>query len=203
MNDLIRQVHAKYSAHVAHATQVAHLATRLFAELGEVHGLQDADRDLLTQAAYLHDIGHFVHKKKHHKHSHHLILHDRLLDEWEAEFREHVALLALNHRKNKLLQISDLPKPLRGRFLSLTALLRIADVLDYEHEQTTTVEKVVIDHEKKEILLSVTGMPLLPYEQKLRDKLHLAARVWNMGITVQNGQERVSAEESDRTPTDS
>jgi len=191
MNDLIRQVHAKYHAYVEHAVQVATFSTRLFVELEEVHGLGETERHWLTQAAYLHDIGHFVHKKKHHKHSHHLILHDRLLDEWDEQTREIVALLALNHRKKKTLLPDDLQGPLRHRILSLIALLRIADVLDYEHEQKTTIEQVSVDKHPQAITITIAGMPLLPYEQKLRDKLQLASSTWGLSITLQNGAEQV------------
>lgn len=192
MNDLIRQVHAKYNAYVEHAVQVAIFSTRLFLELERVHGLGERERHLLTQAAYLHDIGHFVHKKKHHKHSYHLILHDRLLDEWDEETREIIALLALNHRKKKTLLPDELQDPLRGKILSLAALLRIADVLDYEHEQKTTIERVHVDGAADGITITISGMPVLVYEQKLRDKLQLACTTWNTNITLQNGPEQIT-----------
>ncbi len=192
MNDLIRQVHAKYNAYVEHAVQVAAFSTRLFTELAQVHGLHETEHHWLTQAAYLHDIGHFIHKKKHHKHSHHLILHDRLLDEWEEQTREVVALLALNHRKKKTLLPDELPNPLRKKILSLAALLRIADVLDYEHEQKTTIEHVHIDGATDSITITITGMPILVYEQKLRDKLHLACTTWKTSLTLQHGNEQIT-----------
>ena len=56
-----------------HGQHVAALATRLFDELGDEHGLSPRDRLLLQVAALLHDIGIYVSLRAHHKHAQYLL----------------------------------------------------------------------------------------------------------------------------------
>ena len=63
----------KYNFDEVHARHVAHLASVLFDQLRDLHGLGVRDRRLLAAAAVLHDVGDFVSFKGHHKHSLYLI----------------------------------------------------------------------------------------------------------------------------------
>ena len=56
-----------------HGQHVANLATRLFDELGDEHGLGDRERLLLQVAALLHDVGMYVSLRAHHKHSQYIL----------------------------------------------------------------------------------------------------------------------------------
>ena len=57
-----------------HSRNVARLATELFDQTSELHGLGPADRELLEFGALLHDIGEHVASQGHHKHGAYLVL---------------------------------------------------------------------------------------------------------------------------------
>ena len=62
-----------------HAEQVQKLALQLFDAVGRRIGCEPADREILSDAALLHDVGYHIGHAKHHKHSFHLISHAELL----------------------------------------------------------------------------------------------------------------------------
>jgi exopolyphosphatase/guanosine-5'-triphosphate,3'-diphosphate pyrophosphatase len=62
-----------------HSSHVRKLALTLFDALGERLGCDREDRNLLADAAMLHDCGYHISYERHHKHSYHLILHADLL----------------------------------------------------------------------------------------------------------------------------
>jgi exopolyphosphatase/guanosine-5'-triphosphate,3'-diphosphate pyrophosphatase len=119
-----------------HARQVQRLALQLFDALGERLGADGADRQTLSDAALLHEIGYHINYNKHHKHSYHLILHADLLGVPPAE-QVAIANVARYHRgaapKRKHGNFGPLDKSLRGRIQRLAALLRLADGFDRGH----------------------------------------------------------------------
>lgn len=80
-----------------HAKQVQQLALPLFDSLGARLGCAPEDRQLLPDAAILHDIGYHISYDKHHKHSYYLITHADLLGMSPAE-QVIVANVARYHR---------------------------------------------------------------------------------------------------------
>jgi exopolyphosphatase/guanosine-5'-triphosphate,3'-diphosphate pyrophosphatase len=127
----------RYRFDEAHARHVADLATSLFDQLVDVHHLGTEERVLLRLAALLHDIGDFVGFDSHHKHSQYLIAHTELMGLAPAH-KELVANVARYHRK----ALPDLSHPgyrkldRRERTVvrKLSALLRVADAFDREHQ---------------------------------------------------------------------
>ena len=116
-----------------HGTHVAALATQLFDDLADVHGMGDADRELLEHAALLHDIGEHISAKGHDRHGAYLVQHGQL----RGFTPDEVAILASLTR----FHLRGMPKPFfepfrvldgegRDRAVRLTALLRLADGLD-------------------------------------------------------------------------
>src|SRR4029077_17018717 len=55
------------------ARNVAHLAVRLFDDLRAEHGLADRDRLLLQVPSLLHDVGIYINRRAHHKHSYYIL----------------------------------------------------------------------------------------------------------------------------------
>ena len=119
-----------------HATQVRRLALQLFDAIGERLGCAPADRQVLADAALLHDVGYHINYEKHHKHSYHLILHAELLG-MRPEEQVALANVARYHRgarpKRKHRNFGDLDEGLRERITRLAALLRVADGFDRGH----------------------------------------------------------------------
>nr|WP_236588098.1 HD domain-containing protein [Tumebacillus amylolyticus] len=182
----------KYQANIAHAQHVARLALRLYDGLGRLtHVVTAHDRAVLEHAAQLHDIGHYVHSKKHHLHSCHLIRHDRLLESWPEELRLWVSVLALNHRKKKV-RLEDLPAKHHARALTLIALLRMADALDYEHDQGTKLERVEVEEEERRIDLYLSGFEVEKNAEHLLGKFRLGLLTWNVDIVLHGASDWVT-----------
>ncbi len=119
-----------------HSRQVQRLALRLFDTLGARLGCIAQDRQILSDAALLHDVGYHINYDKHHKHSYHLIVHADLLGMSPAE-QVLVANVARYHRgaepRKRHRNLSSLNPALRRRIQLLSALLRVADGLDRGH----------------------------------------------------------------------
>jgi exopolyphosphatase/guanosine-5'-triphosphate,3'-diphosphate pyrophosphatase len=123
----------------------------LFDALADVHKLGKHEHYLLQCAALLHDVGLSRGGGKHHKMSMQMILDDTQLP-FTSTDRRVIASIARYHRKG-------LPKPKHYNLASLdritihtigvlSALLRIADSLDYSHESKVKVLGVNIGAKK-------------------------------------------------------
>jgi exopolyphosphatase / guanosine-5'-triphosphate,3'-diphosphate pyrophosphatase len=128
-----------------HANHVRYLVGRLFDQLAPLHGFGPAERELLTAAALLHDLGSVISYDSHHKHSEMLVIHNGLSGFTPREIAL-IALLARYHRKGapdtavyKLLMRAEDER----RLLQLSAILRLAEFL--ERARNATVDDVLIN----------------------------------------------------------
>jgi exopolyphosphatase/guanosine-5'-triphosphate,3'-diphosphate pyrophosphatase len=123
-----------------HVSHVANLALQLFDGFVSLHGLGAGERLLLEGAGHLHDIGHKFDNvgEGHHKES------ARMIREhgWRQFTPPQVAIMAQvarYHRKSppelKHEEFAALPEPDRQVVEKLSAILRLADSLDRNHEQ--------------------------------------------------------------------
>lgn len=127
-----------------HCAKVASIALSLFDQLTPLHGYGPWERELLSYAATLHDIGVLVGYYDHHKHGEYLIHNAALLG---FTHREIVILAALvrNHRKGfsglngyaMLLRPDD-----ELRIMRLSALLRLAEYLERSKSQVVHAVRV-------------------------------------------------------------
>ncbi|MEO8194819.1 MAG: Ppx/GppA phosphatase family protein [Gemmatimonadales bacterium] len=119
-----------------HSRHVQKLALRLFDSIGTKLGCDPADRQTLSDAALLHDIGYHINYDKHHKHSYHLITHADLLGMTPAE-QVVIANVARYHRgsepKKAHPNFGPLISEARKRVIRLAAILRVADGFDRGH----------------------------------------------------------------------
>src|SRR5256714_5125112 len=119
-----------------HSKHVQKLALQLFDAIGQRLGCAPEDRQLLSDAALLHDIGYHISYDKHNKHSYHLIEHAELLG-MTPEERLIIANVARYHRgadpRKKHVNYAALKKPLRRSIKRLSAILRVADGFDRGH----------------------------------------------------------------------
>jgi exopolyphosphatase / guanosine-5'-triphosphate,3'-diphosphate pyrophosphatase len=119
-----------------HAQHVQKLALRLFDSLGARLGCIPADRQILADAALLHDVGYHISYDRHHKHTYHLVLHAELLGLPPTD-QVMVANVARYHRggapQKRHRNFGSLDKEMRRRIRRLAALLRLADGLDRGH----------------------------------------------------------------------
>ncbi len=119
-----------------HSKHVQKLSLQIFDQIGERLGCEPGERDLLADAALLHDIGYHINYENHHKHSYHLISHAELLGMSPVE-QVIVANVARYHRgpqpKTKHRNYSGLDKQSRRIVKRLSAILRVADGFDRGH----------------------------------------------------------------------
>ncbi len=121
---------------VEHTHQVVRLALRLFDDLADWHGLGGEQRDWLAGGALLHDIGWIEGQKAHHKTALRYIRTSNLLS-WDQRLRLIVGSIARYHRKalprTKHDHFAALNARDRHMVRALSAILRVADGLDYSH----------------------------------------------------------------------
>jgi exopolyphosphatase/guanosine-5'-triphosphate,3'-diphosphate pyrophosphatase len=148
----------------AHGLQVARLALSLFDQLQNLHGLGEADRRLLLAAGILHDVGGFISKKGHHKHSLYLLSRSELPGLSPTEMLM-VANVARYHRRNvpqpthpEFMRLSE---PNRDRAKRLSAILRVADALDRTHRQQVGRVRAVQKNKRVKLELDCGGDCLL------------------------------------------
>src|SRR5712691_5742014 len=120
-----------------HARQVERLSVQLFEATLPLHELDEHDLRLLERAAFLHNTGMMIEARRHHKHSFRLIKETTLPDFTEEE-RHEIACIARYHRRampsTSHEEFAVLSRAARKRVSVLSALLRIADALDYSHD---------------------------------------------------------------------
>jgi exopolyphosphatase/guanosine-5'-triphosphate,3'-diphosphate pyrophosphatase len=129
----------KMGYHAEHAEQVAKLALSLFDQLRPLHEMGADLRLTLELGALLHDVGHFVNHKAHHRHGEYLVRNGDLpeLRGWK---RDMVGALVRYHNSKSEPQLEHpsyaaLEGERRRHARILTSLLRIAEKLESEHAQ--------------------------------------------------------------------
>jgi exopolyphosphatase / guanosine-5'-triphosphate,3'-diphosphate pyrophosphatase len=125
-----------------HAEHVRELGIMLFDQLQPVHHLPAQSRVLLESGALLHDIGHMVSHRGHHKHGEYLALNGDIPG-LEGRDRAVVASLVRYHNRKSQpaghhVAYSSLNSNDQRIARRLAALLRIAEALDHSHRQRVT-----------------------------------------------------------------
>ena len=179
----------RYHFDESHGQLVAQLATRLFDELKQRHGLGRRERLMLQAAALLHDVGDFVRYEGHHKHSYYIIEHSDLMGLTPAE-RALVANVARYHRKS-LPDVShpnfrELDREGRKTVRALSAILRVADALDREHLGKIQDLRLTLDNGTARILLD--SQPEAELEEwTVAHKASLFRDVFNLEVELVRG----------------
>ena len=128
----------KYGRDDPHERHIAELALSLFDQTRDLHGLSDADRELLELAALLHNVGTHLSFRGRHRHGRYIIRHSQLRGFTDEEV-ELLGLIVRYHRGARPRRhdpgIRELDDAARSRVKLLAALLRIAVPLDRGHTQ--------------------------------------------------------------------
>lgn len=126
----IRALGEKYQLPVPHAELTRQWAERLFDLLHPLHQLTTTEREWLSYAAYLHDIGHFINPSGHHKHGLYIILNSPMPG-FSSEEILLLANLVRYHRKSlpssEHFHYAALPRSQKKLIGLLAPLLRLAD----------------------------------------------------------------------------
>jgi exopolyphosphatase/guanosine-5'-triphosphate,3'-diphosphate pyrophosphatase len=154
------EIGKKYRFIEAHAKNVASLALSLFEQTRALHDYGEEEKKLLELAALLHDIGHFVSSRSHHKHSYYLIQSASFPGLTKKE-KLIVGLVARYHRKKfpqySHVGYSELSEVDQNRVQRLGAILRLADGLDRDHNQQVVDLQFLINSETKSAKLLLEG----------------------------------------------
>lgn len=178
-----------YEIDMAHGRQVGRLCAELFEVTAPVHGLPADYQRTALLAGLLHNIAvaRFG-SSKHHKRGRDLILKHPLTDVSDNE-RAVIALSTAFHRKPWTLERLDdepswqaLPDDLRPAGLCLSALVRIADGLDYSHTQATLIGGGEASAEG--VYISVLGEYAEIDGARAHDKADMWRLVYNMPFDV-------------------
>jgi len=148
------------NANQPHAEHVARLALDLFRGLRPLHGLANADGELLEFAANLHDIGFHIAPSKHHKHSAFLV-ENADLQGFTADEIQTLAQTVRYHRKatpkDSHPGFSSLPAAAKQKVRALAAMLRLADGLDRGYAQLVRGVRCRIGDKSVEVTLSAAA----------------------------------------------
>lgn len=143
---LIREFVERCHCDRRHVEHVRLLALSLFDQLSEQLEITEEERFLLEAASLLHDVGHLVSYRKHHKHSFQLIMHAERLPLSPRE-RTLVALISRYHRRRGPRKTHEAYAALesadRAIVKRLSGILRVADGLDRGH--TAIVERIITE----------------------------------------------------------
>jgi exopolyphosphatase / guanosine-5'-triphosphate,3'-diphosphate pyrophosphatase len=164
----------KFNVDFKHAQNVARLSETMGRQLQAYLGLKEEDLLYLILAAYLHDIGMYVHNRAHHKHAEYIISCLNLFRLTEEEIKL-IACVARYHRKSppvkSHLLYQSLPADKKILVQKLSALVRMANALDTSHKQKIQNMEVVIDRNQDVILKAqVKGNTILEKDGFLQKK---------------------------------
>ena len=180
------QLGQRYRYDEPNADRVARYAMELFDKTRKLHRLEEDDRLLLEVAAKLHDIGQYVNYGSHHKHSYYLIRASHLVG-LNVQQEELVANVARYHRKSPPKMKHDnyrtLAPSLRSRVIRMSALLRVADAMDYEHAGKVQSFRVETGPRRFSLRLHGTGDLALEKWSLLR-KCDLFEKTFKTHLTV-------------------
>ncbi len=146
----------EYDFLISHCRQVTKLALQLFKQTKSLHSLNKKEKKYLLYASLLHDIGYKTDSISHNKHSYQFIMNNPHL-RWSKKTKKIVACIARYHRGSFPKQTHKLfgklsPKK-QGVVTVLSALLRIADGLDYTHQNT--VKSLNVKIEKDTVIIEI------------------------------------------------
>ncbi len=177
----------RYIVEAPHARHVAYLALILYDRLENLMPAPSSPvyRENLETAALLHDIGYFIAKKGHHRHSRWILSHSKETQSWDENARRCISDLAFFHRKpltdKKLQYLRRFP-----RLLALSVVLRLADGLDRDHHQDVRIANIAVN--AKTVTLAVQRLGDEAYEHLVRVKAEGFSQAFGRNLKI----ERVS-----------
>ncbi len=180
-----------------HARQVMRLSAQMFAITRSLHSFDTRVLRMLERAALLHNAGMLIEARRHHKHSFRLIK-EAVLPDFTEEERYEIACIARYHRRalpsTNHEEFAVLSRSARKRVSVLSALLRVADALDYSHDARVlriAAEPALCNESIWTILLWVRSLADIDTEiEQAHDKADLFEKVFKrkLRLVVQDGR---------------
>lgn len=144
---------SRYHVDKSHALRIMTHAQNCFQQVAQNWGLKESDRELLTWAARVCEIGLDISHTQYHRHGAYLVDHSDLMGFSKGQQKQ-LALLVRGHRRSlpKTL-LSQWPKEEGRRLMKLIILLRIATVLSHGRD----------DRQLPDYVLEVSGAKIHLY----------------------------------------
>ena len=185
--------------HFSHCQQVSFLATQIFDHLKPYHHLEEKARSWLEGATLLHDIGWVKGQGKHHKTAQEMILENKTLIPVNHD-RKMIALIARYHRKalpkEKHAYFRDLNQKGKNSIKKLSAILRLADGLDWEHINNT--EQLSCQIKGHQLSLTCQVKRKMPSEiDRALQKGKYFENIFNLSLSIF----QITKKDVDKTPT--
>ena len=175
-----------YPEGLAHARRVTEMTLVLFDDLMPLHRMNERSRFLLECAGMLHDVGWKSGKKGHGERSGELILADEYIPFGVAE-RAIISLVARSHLGKKRPSEYDLFSVLspedQQRTIVLSALLRIADGLDFRHQGAVESVQCSIRPESVECIIT-SSYNVTPEKEKAGIKAELFENTFGLPFFI-------------------
>lgn len=149
-----------------HADQVARISKIIFEATAPLHELPLGDAELMDHAARLHDIGHHIAGKNHHKHAQYLLQHTRMLGFTAPEIAVLANTVRYHSRSRPKLShqaFAALPSADQERVRVLAGILKIADGMDRSHNQPIEDVSVEVSDDGIAIIGTATDSADLEY----------------------------------------
>lgn len=182
-----RAIGEKYHYDGKHAEKVAQFALELFDVLAAEHGFGPRQRTLLHVAALLHDIGDFVSRRAHHKHSYYLILNSEVFGLRRDEMIL-VAHVARYHRRSvpkpSHLEYAVLESEKRVLISKLAAILRVADALDRNRQQNVKSIKATVEADGFRIQ-ALTSSEIETGTAAMKQKLIMMEETYGLQVRIE------------------
>ncbi|HEY1659027.1 MAG TPA: Ppx/GppA phosphatase family protein [Candidatus Sulfotelmatobacter sp.] len=145
-----------YHVDMKHALDVRSSAMLLFSMLRSVHRLPPEYREWLSAAAMLYEVGDYVNRNGHHRHTHYILSNSEILG-YTPQQRRIIAAIARFLGKSRPtlddLAIKTLEPEERGSVQKAIMLLRIARALNLGRSRA--VQKVRVSHRAAEVRLTL------------------------------------------------
>lgn len=180
------EISRKYHIEQRHARFISLLCRKFFIALQAEHQLGPRQELILNLAAILHDAGHFISNRSHHKHSMYIILNSDIFGLGSKDITL-VALVARYHRKAMPRMDHELYGTLdrkqRVVVTKLAAILRLADSLDSARNFHGSRIDVKVEDGKFTILVS-TDKDLDLERHEIQEESAMFERVYGMKVVL-------------------
>lgn len=177
MNKKNSQIFEKYCNDKDHALEVEKYALMILdAFNANICHFSEKEKEYLSQAAKLHDIGYVIEKKSHHKHAMKIIIEEGIKN-FNAEENLIIANIARYHRgslpdENKHEMYAKLTKEQKELVKKLGSFLKLADGFDKPHKNLILRMRAQETEESIILYLKTIGFkPNLKMAEKKKDLL--------------------------------
>lgn len=160
----VNEIGFRFEWDLKHVRHVTAMALQLFDACRPLHGLGSEERELLEYASLLHDIGYYISRNAHHKHSLYLIKQA----DWRGFQPEEIDIMANVARYHRRSLPRDrhpaykrLAKPYQKLVDQLASFLRLANGLDRSHYQNVSGLTAALTDKTFDIEIATKGDPQL------------------------------------------